>query len=790
MKKTLLILFFCFISAILFAQHIKGRVIQAATNELIPNARITVIKISDKALVSSTFSNDAGDFSVEIKGKPSSYYLEITADGFQYEKVTLNNTDPLLIKLTASKSLLVEEVTVVAGKKAITLNGDKISYDLQQMGIGMGNNGLEALQQLPSITLDKDENIQFRGSAGVQIMINGKKSMLQGDALREFIRSLNGNDIKAVEVIAQPSARYEATGTTGILNIVLHKNNIQTLGGSIYSNASYGKYFKSRSGARIFYNDDKWSVNANGSYYDGESFNDREVNQTIQSINGVRNINQTNYWNPKTKRGSFNFGVERKLDKNHLVSTEWQYYKENYKANTDGKTVDSWNKQVEKEVILTKKDKNATNQVTGNIFYSFTSDSATTKIDAQVNYGYFKTAVDGFQQNTFSLNEIDRLDGLKETQYNMTNAQVDWAQKIKNNLNLEVGAKYTYVDMNYFNKYDVAPGSHFTIPDSLMINDFKYKEKLTAAYTQLNYSWQKWNFLAGLRMENYRYEAYSNTNKQKNTDNYTNWFPSASVSYEHDNNQYRISYSKRIARPDYLSLNPYFEYLDAYSIQKGNPNLKPQMYHSFELNYIFKNSFSFGLYGNVYNDGFINVVDYQEQENYTILYKSNASKGSRYGFSASIPYKIGKWWSMQYNVDAYLTSENSSIKNYTYKGKGHGYDINTYQRFTLPKSWLITWNGFIYGHKKTETGYRPMFFDFSTSVQKSFMADKIQVNAGCNNILKKSMYNAYSTVGNVSTHWVNKWETRSFYVQMTYRFGGNKEKKIKGTGLDQEQNRM
>jgi len=106
MKKTLLILFFCFISAILFAQHIKGRVIQAATNELIPNARITVIKISDKALVSSTFSNDAGDFSVEIKGKPSSYYLEITADGFQYEKVTLNNTDPLLIKLTA-RHLLV-----------------------------------------------------------------------------------------------------------------------------------------------------------------------------------------------------------------------------------------------------------------------------------------------------------------------------------------------------------------------------------------------------------------------------------------------------------------------------------------------------------------------------------------------------------------------------------------------------------------------------------------------------------------------------------------------------------
>lgn len=791
MKKLLIVLVLNILSHSLLAQtSIKGKLTDFQTDEAIVMADVALYKMVDKSFVKSANTDDLGNFNIEVAENPELFYLEIEALGYQSKTVLLQNSKPILIKLVPDKTQILDEVTIVARKKAISIKGDKIIYDVEQMGIGTGNNGLETMQQLPGISLDKDENIKFRGSSGIQMMINGKKSMLQGDALREFIRSLKADDIKSVEIISQPSARYEAMGTTGIINIVLKKNISEILGGSIYTYGKYGDYFGHNSGGRFFYNDDKWSVNANGSYYNGKSYNDRSVNQTIQLENKQRNLKQNNYWLPETKSYNFNLGIERKLNKNQLISTEWQWNTEKEKAETNGKTYDYLNEILQDEVTLSQKSKTPVDQISGNLFYNFTSDSLATKIDAQVNYGYYKKTINGFQQNEYSNGEIDRLNGDNQTKYNMVNTQLDWNQKLSKQLNLESGAKFSFVDMNYFNRYDAVQGNNFSIPDSLMVNDFKYKEKLTSAYTQLNYSLEKWNFLAGLRMENYRYEAISNTNHQTNRDNYTNWFPSASVNYENGNHQYRLSYSKRISRPEYLKLNPYFEYLDAYSIEKGNPNLKPQFYHSFELNYIYKNSLSFGLYGYLYNDGFLSVIDYQKNENYNILYESNASNGSRFGFSASIPYKIGKWWTMQYSLDAYLESEKSEITNYAYDGTGHGFELNMYHRFTLPKSWDITWNGFLTGRNKTPTGYNPVIYDFSTAVKKSFMNEKLQLVAGCTNILKKSMWNNYSTVNNVTTHWINKWETRKFYLQLTYRFGANKEKKVKNTSLDDEKNRM
>jgi outer membrane receptor protein involved in Fe transport len=791
MKKILFALLMIFISFPLMAQtSIKGNITDSKTDEAIVMADVALYKAEDKTFVKSVSTDNSGNFSIELSEKPNLFYLEIEALGYQPQTVVLKDSGSFFIKLNSSAAQMLDEVTIVSRKKAVSIKGDKIVYDVEQLGIGTANNGLETMQQLPGISLDKDENIKFRGSTGIQIMINGKKSMLQGDALREFIRSLKGDDIKSVEIISQPSARYEATGTTGILNIVLKKDISKTLGGSIYTYGKYGAYFGYQNGGRFFYNNDKWSVNTNGSYYSGKSFNDRSVNQTIESENSTRNLNQNNYWLPTTESYSFNLGIERKLNKNQLISTEWQWYKENENARTTGKTFDYLNNALQNEVNLFKQNKTPVSQVSGNLFYNFTSDSLATKIDAQVNYGYYKKSIDGFQQNDYTNGEIDRLDGINQTQYNMLNAQVDWNQKLSKQLNLESGAKMSFVDMNYFNLYDAVQGSNFIIPDSLMMNDFRYKEKLASAYTQLNYSIGKWKFLSGLRMENYHYEATSNINQQTNKGSYMNWFPSASVNYENGNHQYRLSYSKRISRPGYLRLNPYFQYLDAYSIEKGNPNLKPQFYHSFELNYIYKNALSFGLYGYLYKDGFVSVIDYQDNENYNILYESNASNGSRFGFSTSIPNKVGKWWTMQYTLDTYLESQKSKITDYAYDGTGYGFEFNMYHRFTLPKSWAITWNGFLTGRNKTPTGYNPVIYDCSTSVRKPFMNEKLQLAAGCTNILEKSIWNNYSTVNNVTTHWINKWETRKFYLQLTYRFGGNKEKKVKSTSLNDENNRM
>lgn len=791
MRKIICIILLQIFSTFAWTQtNIKGKISDQETSEAIPMAEIIIFKSADSSYNDAAYTDDSGMFEMETPKDTQKFYLQIHALGFHSKTIALESTEnPLHIKLSKDLGFTLGEAKITALKKGVTLKGDKVIFDADLLGLSSETNGLEALQQLPGVSLDQSENIKFRGSTGIQFMINGRKSMLKGKALNEFIRSLSGDDIQSVEIITQPSARYEATGTTSIMNIVLRRNKLQTFGGNITTKEAYGEYFKHRSGARLFYNDHKWNLYASGSYYNGKSFNDRLVNQKIRLEDKDRKLEQSNYWLPKTITTNFSLGAEIKLGEHHLISTEWQgsISKENEK--TTGKTLDYLNDDLQETVLLKQFAKSPSDQVSGNLFYNYTSDSSTTKIDAQINYGHYKKSIDRFQENHYEQVSLDRLDGANKTKYNLMNAQIDWQQKIGKQLEFEAGGKFSHVQMDYFNTYKQSAGEQPLIPDSLQVNNFKYQENLSSAYAQMNYNLKNWNFLTGLRIENQDYDATSLINHKSNSGNYTQWFPSASINYQQEKHQYRLSYSKRISRPDYLKLNPFYQYLDAYSIEQGNPNLKPQIYHSFELNYIYKNALSLELYGYLYKNGFIDVINYQPQENYNILYDSNASHGSRFGFSASIPYQIGDWWTMQYSLDTYLSSEKSEIPNYAYDGKGYGYEFNMYHRFDLPHNWRIQWNGFFSGRSETPTGYNPKTYDLSASVRKSFLEDQLQVTVGGINLLKKSMWNSYSTVEDITTHWINKWETRTFSLQIKFKFGHSKEKEIKKTLLN-EQNRI
>src|SRR5690606_20025665 len=464
----------------------------------------------------------------------------------------------------------------------------------------------------PVSSIDKDENLQVHGSIGVQIMINGRKSLLQGDDLREYIRTLQGDDIQYVEIIAQPSARYEATGTTGILNIVLRKNRKESLTGSVYVRAYYGEYFKQRYGAKLYYKDSLWNLNAGGNYYTGNSVNHRRIIQTIELGDDKRVIDQSNQWLPHTESKSFYLGVERRLSKNQFVSTQWNYNNSVTNADTYGSTTELNNNVLSDKVKLLQKESEPVRQIFGNVYYKYTSDSATTQLEAQLNYATHTHFIYDFVKNEYADGSDMQLTGENAIQYKVVNGQIDLNQHLSDKWRLEVGAKYSSVDMDYFNAFQTNRPERLLVPDSALVNDFDYTEKLTSAYTQLSFDLEQWSFLVGLRVENTKYNALSKINDQENDGDYTNWFPSFSVNHTNGNNQYKLSYSRRIGRPNYLQISPYYNYLDAYTLEKGNPNIKPQFYHSFALDYVYKNAMSIGLYGYLYNKGFTDVIDYIE----------------------------------------------------------------------------------------------------------------------------------------------------------------------------------
>ena len=792
MKSLSIIIFLFFLTFSAKAQvTVTGTVREHQSNSTIPFASVFITD-SQKNSLAFTDTDENGNYTLVIPTLFTTGTFTVSYLGFTtYTKeITSGNVPKTIDVLLIPKQNEMDEVVIDARRKAVTMRGDKTIFNIDAAGIGDGNNGLETIRLIPGMRLDKDENLVYRGSANIQVMINGKKSLLTGDALREYIRSLKGSDIESIEIIAQPSARYEASGTAGIINIVLKKNRKAGFSGSVSSTAYYGEYFKSQQAGRLFYNDSLWTVNANGYYYNGQSVNHRHIKQTITLDEGEKVIDQYNTWLPVTKSASLNIAAERRLNKNQAISTEWQYYNDKGTESTNGYTNEYLNNSHQNTVNLTQRFASPEKRIAGNVFYNFTADSTTTKLDIQANFARYSTKKDGYQRNDYTDGSYMNLDGENKTAYTIANMQADFNHKLYKNVNLEAGAKYAYVKMDYYNHYTTNDTELLIIPDSLLVNDFKYDEKLASAYVQASGDFGRWNVQAGLRAEYYRFTATSQANHKVNKGDYTNLFPSFSLGYKQENNQYQFSYSRRIGRPDYLSLNPYYQYMDAYTLQTGNPALKPQYYNSLQLSYIYKSALNLSVYGYFYKDGFTQVIDYQQEHNYNITYEANAAKGSRFGFSASMPYQPVKWWTMQLSLDAYLNNEKSDIQNVAYSGTGFGYDSNFYQNVDLKADSKFSMNGFYTGRSTTPNGFSIATYDFSLSAKKTLLNKKLQVAAGCSNILKKSLYNHTTQVNNVSTDWTNRWETRRFYLQLTYYFGSGKGKQVKATSLDEETNRI
>lgn len=792
MKYPGFFILFFFTSLSTLAQiTIMGTVKEQGSNSTIPFASVYIAD-SNKTNIAFTDTDEKGNYTLSIPASFTVGTFTVSYLGFAtYTKDIIAASLPEIINVTLTpQQSELDEVVVDARRKAVTMKGDKTVFNIDAAGIGNGNNGLETIRLIPGMGLDKDENLLYRGSGNIQVMINGKKSLLTGDALREYIRSLKGSDIESVEIMAQPSARYEAAGTAGIINIILKKNRKAGFSGSINSAAYYGEYFKNQHGGRLFYNDSLWTVTANGSYYKGQSVNHRHIKQTIAVEEGDKIIDQYNTWLPVTKSASFNVAAERKLNKNQVVSTEWQYYNDNGKESTNGYTNEYMNGIPQNTVTLSQRFATPESRIAGNVYYNFTSDSTTTKLDLQANFARYSTRKNGFQRNDYADGSYMNLDGENKTGYTIANIQADFNHKLAKNINLEAGAKYAWVKMDYYNRYNTNDTELLFIADSLLINNFKYDEKLASAYAQASAEFGRWNVQAGLRAEYYRFSAASQVSRHVNKGEYTNLFPSLSFGYKYENNQYQFSYSRRIGRPEYLSLNPYYQYMDAYTLQTGNPALKPQYYNSFQLSYIYKSMLNLSVYGYLFKDGFTQVIDYQQQQNYNITYEANSTKGNRFGFSASMPYQPAEWWTMQLSFDGHLANEKSDIQNFAYSGTGFGYDVNFYQSVDLKGNWKFSMNGFYSGRSTTPNGFSRATYDFSLSGKKSLLNKKLQLAAGCSNILKKSLYNHTTQVNNVSTDWTNKWETRRFFVQATYYFGSGKNKEVKATSLDEETNRM
>jgi outer membrane receptor protein involved in Fe transport len=799
MKHTIALLFFLNIS-LLFSQENKLNGIITTKNgtEKAAFANVSLYDTSSNSLIKFTTTDENGAYEILVPN--TDFYIKIDLLGYktiQSKTLVLSSKNTIQNFDLEEDSFAINEVVILQKKRLIQLSRDKMIVDIEKGGFGNGNDGLETLSKLPGVKLDKDDNVVFRGNANLQIMIDGKPALLSGDELKQYLKSLDGSNIKSVEIIANPSAKYDASGSAGIFNIVLKKSVATGLTGNVRTSVGYAEFIKNNNGLNLYNNTEKWNLKFGINYGYVESVNYRTIDQTVITPTLTTTLQQKNDWLPVSNNYSGNFGAGYKINKNASMGASANYSIYKSDESTKGRTNEFDDRVYKRFTLLNTQNNLVNNTLTGTVFYNFASDSLDTKLDVQINYANYKNDSDRITTNSYFTSDTNEMYRNTEdvkyqnpTNFNILSTRIDFEKKINENFNLETGSKLSYVNNDYTIILQDKNQQGNYVTNTNRSNHLIYKESILSGYGITNFNKGKFDIQAGLRAEYINYNATSLTSKNTNKDNYVSLFPSFSINGNFNNNQFKISYSRRIQRPRYLYLNPYFEYIDTYNVSVGNPDLTPQFTDAFEMVWIKKQKTSLSLFANFSRDEMYQIINYDKNTKITTLFYDNIGKSKTIGLSFSTNITLKKWWEAQLSSELTYGQATSNLEGYKFNDSGISYSGALNQSFTLAKDWSATWNSFYsqngsYGN----TTFKPSY-DMSFTMRKDFLDKKLRINLSAQNVLRKSQWIQSTKQDNVTTNWVNRWETRKITLSVTYNFGKAKKKEVKEADLNEEQNRL
>ncbi|MTG96907.1 TonB-dependent receptor family protein [Myroides albus] len=775
MKKLIIIFLSLFCYTSIWAQNsIKGRVLQQDHTPL-DYAEVQLIQNDDK-LIKQSFSSETGTFSLEniAKGK---YILKVLYLGEVLNSQPIDlNQDLVLKDILIESNKQLEEIVLKSEKKLIERKVDRLVFNTANSISSQGMDAIETLANTPMIKVQNDK-ISIVGKSSVTIMINEKIVHLSGEALANYLKTLRSDDIEKIEVITTPPAKYEASGNSGLINIVLKKNRRQGLYGSIGSSFSYNNKRNIGANGNINYQKNKWNLSLKANNYDG-----RNKNKNGYSYTGVTNgLENNGELTGKYKQKSVDFTVNYQVTDLALIGASYNY--------TSSKNDYTKYSQIEyftvprvmNDSVLTSLNytDNPTSYHTLNVFYDQKLDTLGNKLAFGVNY--FNNSPD----NTNYINDynatnaiLNQLINQSALNYNVWSANIDLNYDLKW-INLETGAKYTNFD-NKSKVYFYTFENEQKVYDPTKSNKFNYSEDNYAAYLSLSKKLSdKWEVKAGMRFEQTKIEGKLQNDNSQFTKSYNKWFPTAYLTYTpSDDHALSFNYSKRINRPNSSILNPFKYYGNTYSYTTGNPNLAPSFTDNYELSYIFNGALSLTLnYYHVSNS--FDVLSVFENGYFTESWY-NMLNSDNYGFDISYSNKILPWWETNTGADYYFSSPYYS-KDSTLKGmQGSTFAYYSQNTFNIneAKTVKVFLNWYHMLPNKEDNSRYNAYKTLSTGMKLNLLDKKLNLNLTLSDIFNtgKSSGTMYYT-DNTQTFY-NEWSSRRVSISATYNFGNNKNKKV------------
>lgn len=763
--------------------EISGKVLDE-TQKAFPYASISLLNAKDSTAVKGTLTGDNGTY--EFKGLNAGKYLvAIYVVGYKktfkgpYSIGAEKQSHQVGQVQLAADAQQLKGVEIVKQKPLIERQIDKTVLNIENSVLASGNTALEILQKAPGVTVDKDGKISLRGKQGVNVMLDGKPTYLSADQLANLLRSTEGTAIQSIELITNPSAKYDAAGNSGIINIKLKKNRNYGTNGSVFAGAGYGADYKVNGGLDLNHRAKKFNIFGNGSY----SLNNRFQETDIMRVNGTTAnqtyFDQTSHSDVKRINRNYKAGMDYFINDHHTLG----FFLNGYHTNGDEAAnvltlIGDQPGKTDSSVVAPNTNTRKYTGITYNLNYKGTLDTLGQEISADMDYSRYS----GVQNSVFNNMYKNATGQPLKPAYIFRNAspsivkiwgaKVDYTLPVNKEMKLDLGLKTSFVqtDNNFlfenFNNNEWAN-------DKGKSNQFLYDENINAAYANINRKFKSTTVQLGLRLEQTNSKGNSVTEQKVVKRDYLNLFPSLFINQElSKDHEIGFSYSRRIDRPDYGSLNPFIYYVDLYSFRQGNPFLKPQYTNSFEFSYSFKKNLNVTFGYSHTNDVMSEVLLTDTAKKTIFISVQNLAKQDSYNMNMSYPIQITKWWSSNNNLTVYYNKfRTPNLLGLPYESGRTSFNLNTSQTITLNTSTKFEWSGYYQSKQVYGTLLIAPQYGIDLGASKSFMDNKLSIKFSANDIFKLQKSQITSAIPSQNYVVNERWESQVFRLTCTYRFG-------------------
>jgi outer membrane receptor protein involved in Fe transport len=798
--KTIIPFIFLFAINLSFAQYtISGKILDAEQNPV--NAGVvSLLTFENGTFVKAAITNEDGTFNIKNIDN-GDYKLFITSLGFKdynstkFSISTSNKSLEIITLETDSQEL--GEVTITAEKPLVQVLADKTVFNVQNAISVAGDSGFELLRKAPGVLIDNNDNLIVEGKVGVLIYIDDKPSVLRGQDLVNYLKTIQATDIDAVEIITQPSSKYDAEGNAGIINIKFKRDKSLGTNGSLASGITVGDFARYNNSVSLNNRSKKTSLFGSFSNRFGESTGFinlyRQQNNTIfdARTKSIYDFNNNNI------RLGFDYFANTKSTFGIILTGNFSDNQNTSNSRTP--IIPQGNTSPTEVLVAGSNSDSQTSNIYGNLNYKLKLENNTT-LNVDLDFGRYNQDRTNLQPNQYFDGDETQVTS-ESTNFmdtpitiDIATAKIDYEQDfLKGKLSL--GAKYSkIVTDNQFDFYD-------RINDEDVINQnrtntFNYDENINAAYFNFNRKYEKFNFQVGLRVEQTNSDGILTSLQEEQNDRvkrkYTDWFPSGGITYQlNEKNAFALSYSKRVQRPNYQSLNPFEYQIDELSFSRGNPFLKPQYTDNLKLSHTYNYRLSTSLSYSFVKDFSAQVTE-AVGDDQNFLSQRNVANQKVINLGVSYPTSFNKWWSLYFSLNAYKSIYEATNEDFlsTEQNTLSLYAQNT---FKITKNFSAEVSGWYSSPSVWGGTYETKSLgSLNIAFQKKFLDDALTARLGFNDILYTSPWRGTTQFGNLRIDGSGGGDSRQVQFSLTYNFGSNDIKKARNrdTGIEDEKNRI